>query len=109
MPFSGQPHLPQLKIDWSDTEMCGRAEMYRNNMFGGTVFSFYGGLWLSYGIWGVLFHGAVFQSPLMYLHGLQMFVILWGKPLPALPFRTLSHVLQARQCVLLRLRWTNYL
>jgi len=58
--------------------LVGMWEMYRNNMFGGTVFSFYGGLWLSYGIWGVLFHGAVFQSPLMYLHGLQMFVILWG-------------------------------
>ncbi len=73
--------------------MCP-AEIYRNNMFGGTVFSFYGGLWLSYGLWGVLVGGTVLSAPHEYIKGLQMFIILWGELpyFPSLPAKYLRTV-----------------
>ena len=61
-------------------EVWKYAEIYRNNMFGGTVFGFYGGVWLSYGIFGVLVGGQVLESPQTYEHGRQMFTIIWGEP-----------------------------
>lgn len=55
------------------------AEIYRNNVFGGTAFSCYGGFWLGYGIFGMLVSSGVFMPPADYTNGLQMFLIIWGK------------------------------
>jgi succinate-acetate transporter protein len=52
-------------------------EFYRNNVFGGTAFSCYGGFWLSYGIFGILSSGGVLKGELP-THGTQMMLIIWG-------------------------------
>lgn len=57
------------------------AELYRNNVFGGTAFSCYGGFWLSYGIFGMLVSSGVFAAPTEYGKGIQMFLIIWGEEL----------------------------
>lgn len=58
--------------------LAGMWELYRNNVFGGTVFSSYGGFWLGYGIFGMLVSSGVFEEPTNYTHGLAMFLIIWG-------------------------------
>lgn len=58
--------------------LAGMWEIYRNNVFGGTAFSCYGGFWLGYGIYGMLVSSGVFMPPTEYAHGLQMFLIIWG-------------------------------
>jgi succinate-acetate transporter protein len=64
-----------------------RAEIYRNNVFGGTVFSSYGGFWLGYGIFGMLVGGGVLEAPTGYARGVQMFLVIWGASLSCIPVK----------------------
>lgn len=58
--------------------LAGMWELWRNNVFGGTAFSCYGGFWLGYGIFGILESAQIFAAPTAYAHGTQMMLIIWG-------------------------------
>jgi succinate-acetate transporter protein len=70
-----------------------RAEIYRNNVFGGTVFSSYGGFWLGYGIFGMLVGGGVLEAPAGYARGVQMFLIIWGTSLSCITLNNFTSFL----------------
>ena len=55
------------------------AELYRNNVFGGTAFSSYGAFWMGFGILNVLAGGKIIPAPSNSPSGSQMALILWGK------------------------------
>lgn len=63
-----------------NVDMPPPAELYRNNTFGGTAFSCFGGYQLGFGIYGILVSSGVLSPPAGYIHGMQMFLIIWGKP-----------------------------
>ena len=57
------------------------AELYRNNLFGGTAFSCYGSFWLAFGTFGMTTSGGILTKPTLFPHGMEMFLSLWGKNL----------------------------
>ncbi len=68
-------------------KLCVAAELYRNNLFGGTAFSCYGSFWLAFGTFGMTSSGGILSAPTKFPHGMEMFLSLWGEDLPLLlPF-----------------------
>ena len=55
------------------------AELYRNNLFGGTAFSCYGSFWLAFGTFGMTTSGGILSAPSKFPHGMEMFLSLWGE------------------------------
>ena len=67
------------KADVRLIKLAPAAELYRNNLFGGTAFSCYGSFWLAFGTFGMTSSGGILSAPTKFPHGMEMFLSLWGK------------------------------